>query len=410
MNAITRLLCTATSMISGVLGFSWAVKSAPSQAEVFVQAGLLSLILQTLLVSIASNRKSRFLNGWKAGQLHLRSSISVSISTLCTAGFAVLTLVFWNSTKTQPLFLFVTLFLLACTLQLLSFPASSRQQIVDLERFWLFQLIGVGMRLVAVVVLVVGFDLSFLGVLVSNTLAAATIALLYRNLKFNLISIMRDLRLAVYYGRVLLRLDGILRAFRLSFEQQIIMAFVIVSDFAFLHTSVKSEPAYASTGFLNAESTALRQVFASNERQSFVGEKSSGRFGLTSISCLTAAILLWNFDAITNLHLLILPDLASGGTRTILRALAVYVAIYPLTLGFAFSDYLPASQVRLLAASLVVNIVVLLCLTAIFQPLWIGEDLSGEVWPLWAAAPGLTIWLSLSYLRWHNRTHVNLSK
>lgn len=406
LNLLTRLLCTAISLLSGVLGYSWAVKSAPSEAEFFVQAGLLSLIMQTFLVSIASNRKSRFLNGWKVGQIHLRSSISITISALSTVGFAILTFIIWYTTNEQALFLFVTLFLLAFTLQLLSFAASSRQQVVDLERFWRFQLIGVVIRLVAVMALVVGLNLSFLGVLVSNALAAATIALLYRSLRFSLTDIMRDLRLAVIYSRLLLRLDGILRAFRLSYEQQIMMAFVVVSDFMFLHGNIKSEPAYTSTGFLNAEATALRQVFASSERRSFLGEKSSGRFGLISVTCLIAALLLWNVESITDQHLLILPDLENGGTRTILRALAVYVALYPLTLGFAFSDYLPTSQVRLLAISLVISTAVLFCLAAGFQPLWTGDDLSGEVWPLWATAPGITIGMSLSFLRWRNRTQV----
>lgn len=406
LNLLTRLLCTAISLLSGVLGYSWAVKSAPSEAEFFVQAGLLSLIMQTFLVSIASNRKSRFLNGWKVGQIHLRSSISITISALSTVGFAILTFIIWYTTNEQALFLFVTLFLLAFTLQLLSFAASSRQQVVDLERFWRFQLIGVVIRLVAVMALVVGLNLSFLGVLVSNALAAATISLLYRSLRFSLTDIMRDLRLAVIYSQSLLRLDGILRAFRLSYEQQIMMAFVVVSDFMFLHGNIKSEPAYTSTGFLNAEATALRQVFASSERRSFFGEKSSGRFGLISVTCVIAALLLWNVESITDQHLLIFPDLENGGTRTILRALAVYVALYPLTLGFAFSDYLPTSQVRLLAISLAISTAVLFCLAAGFQPLWTGEDRSGEVWPLWATAPGFTIGLSLSFLRWRNRTQV----
>lgn len=406
VNSLTRFLCTAISMISGVLGYSWAVKSSPAEAEFFVQAGFLSLVLQTFLVSVASNRKSRFLYGWRIGQIHLRSSISITMSTMMTAGFAVASFIFWNTTNELALSLYVTLFLLTCTLQLLSFPASSRQQVVNLERFWRFQLVGVVIRLFAVMALVVGLNLSFLGVLISNALAAAMIALLYRSLWFSLSDFMRDLRLAVIYGRLLLRLDGVLRAFRLSYEQQIIMAFVVVSDFTFLHGNIKSAPAYTSTGFINAEATALRQVFASSERRSFLGEKSSGRFVLISISCLVAALLLWNVESITDRHLLILPELENGGTRTILRALAVYVALYPLTLGFAFSDYLPTSQVRLLAISLVISAAVLFCLAAFFQPLWTGEDFSGEVLPLWAAAPGFTIGLSLSFLRWRSRMKV----
>ncbi|PRY84720.1 hypothetical protein [Donghicola tyrosinivorans] len=403
LNLLTRLLCTAISMLSGVLGYSWAVKNAPSETEFFVQAGLLSLIIQTLLISIASNHKSRLLNGWKVGQIHLRSSISIAISASCTVIFAILTFIIWYTTSEQKLFFFVTLFLLAFTLQLLSFTASSQQQVVDLARFWRFQLIGAVTRLAAVIVLVVGFNLSFLGVLISNAFAAATIALLYRNLRFNLTDLIRDLRLAITYNRSLLRLDGILRAFRLSYEQQLMMAFIVVSDFAFLHENNKSEAAYTSTGFLNAEATALRQVFASSERENFLGEKSSGRFAIISIICQIVALLLWNFESFTEQHLLILPDLENGGTRTILRALAVYVALYPLTLGFAFADYLPTSQVRLLAFSLAISTSILLCLAAAFQSLWTGEQLSKEVWPLWAAAPGFTIGLSFSYLRWRKK-------
>ncbi len=408
-SSLTRLLCTAISILSGLLGYSWAVKIYPSEAGLFVQAGLLSLIIQTLLVSIASNRKSRFLNGWNTGQIHLRSSISITISVLSTVGFAILTIILWHTNNEHTLFLFVTMFLLASTLQLLSFPGSSWQQVIDLERFWRFQLIGSVIRLFAVLALVLGLNLSFLGILISNAITAAAIAQLYRSLHFCLSDFLRDLRLAVIYNRALLRLDGILRAFRLSYEQQIMMAFVVVADLTFLHGNIKSEPAYASTGFLNAQATALRQVFASAERRSFLGEKSLTQFGLISISCLIAALLLWNVDSITDNHLLILPDLENGGTRTILRALAVYAALYPLTVGFAFTDYLPISQIRPLAISLMISTAVLFGLAAVFQPLWTSEDLTGEVWPIWAAAPGFTIGLSLNFLRWSNRMPVKSS-
>lgn len=402
-------MCTFASIISGVLGYSWAVKSTPYDTAVFVQASLVGMIVGSFLVSIASYRKSRFLTKWAGSRIYLRSSISISISLFMTVLSYLTAFLVWWWGGTSQFFLFISLLLSVNTLQLLSYSSSSLQQVVNLNVFWRFQLAGATIRLASVIVLVVALDISFLGLLISNVLASAAIALLYRSLKINLRFFARDLYFALFHLRSLVKLDGVLRSFRLSFEQQIMMLIVTLLDIAILETEATKQAAYASIGFLGAAATSLRQIFASNERDELLNKNFAGSHTWVRLGCTAAAVLLWNLDAITSLYLIVLPDLENGGTRTILRALALYLLFYPATIGFAFADYLSGSQVYIFARSLLLTSVMFAMLTVTFHSVWIDHQSNSIVWPIWAAAPGLTIWASLRYLRWKCKSPTSFS-
>jgi hypothetical protein len=390
-------------MASGLLGYAWAVASNSAGASTFVQAGFIALVLQTLLTSIASNKKDKFVRKWVKREKHLRSSISASLSAITTVA-ALFTLILFKVLGLRNDFpLYFMMFSMAIYFQLLSFSKSSQQQIQDLRKFWLIQLSGAIARVFSVSVLVVFWDLSFFGLIASNVISSVIIAALYGSLAISPSTIARDIKVSYANWTILISLDGFLRAIRITYEQQIIFLSVIIYD---LSTSGfqndRSQAAYVSTGFMNAMSTALRQVFAHQERECLFGRQSFSSIIFTSAVCFSIAMTLWWLPYTPYFEKYAPHYIESTDATYVVRSLAIAALLHPVTIGFSFVDYLRPYQIRRFTAVLAAS--ALFFAMSIFIFGLISPRLPPNIFnlPICAAASGTTIGITLLIMKVSN--------
>lgn len=387
-----RLLCVLFSIGSGLLGFVWAVEIHPEQTPAYVQAGTCILLVQVLLVAIASRKKNRLANPARLNAVHLRSELAATIGGVVFLPASAIALFSPASSDTHLLFAYFALGMLAVTLQLKSFGSSAWMQVHFLSRFWRIQLIGAISRLLAVFFLVKLYHLSFLGILFANVLAASTIALCYRCLLVRIRKIRWHLRLLMNFAPTLVTLDGCLRAARLNYESLLLSFTLISADILKLQGLETLQYMYASTGYLNTCVTALRQLFAPYELQAFQRRLRSFQATAIWLGFLAGALAILNAGEWTHLHYLLLPSLPSSGQSLILDSVTLAVAFYPLTLGFAFLDYMPGESLRRVATALLVLPLPVFLLAWGFSILF---PIVG--FPFWAAVTPLSIALSKYY-------------
>ena len=350
---IISLSSTLISLTSGLLGFAWAVAHDPDRTHLYVQAGLATLLFQVPLMAIASKNKDRIARSPEKLRRHLRSELAATVggAVFLIAGVAVL--FSFGASELQAFLTYFALGMLAVVLQLTTFVASSSMVITNLTRFWLIQLVAATTRLVMMILLVRLWNQSFLGILLANVSGAIVGNLCYkRPLPRPRAFFMPLKRVSHHVGR-LVTLDGSLRAARLYYEQLLISLTLITTDALNLLDPDTVKYMYASSGYLNAETTAARQVFLSQELKAFQRRLRPVEHAIVSALFLAGSVLIWQADRWTRWHHTFLPAIPPPGPSVILGSVAVAAALQPFTLGFAYLDFLPPCRLRKAAVALV---------------------------------------------------------
>ncbi|MBO0732991.1 MAG: hypothetical protein J2P49_01450 [Methylocapsa sp.] len=279
--------------------------------------------------------------------------------------------------------------MLALILQLTTFPASSCESITNQTRFWLIQLAGAASRLVAVVVLVWFLSQSFIGILFANVSGAVTVALCFRRPLLGPRTFVTHLMRAIRYVGKLVTLDGFLRAARVYYEQLLISVSLIGTDALHVLDPDTVKYMYASSGYLNAGASAARQLFPSQELKAFQRRLRPAQRAIISALFLAGSLMIWQANRWTQWHAMILPAIPPPGQSLILASIAIAAALHPLTLGFAFLEFLPAQRLRKAAIALAALPIPVYVLAGAAV---LGLHLAG--YPFWAAVTPLTIGIS----------------
>ena len=388
---LTRILCTLLSVASGLFGFAWAVERDPVHTATYVQAGTATLVVQVVLSAIASRGKERLAIASAAASRHLRSEIAATAGGLAT--LVMLAAACVSGDEGLRLFcLFMAIGLAASAVQFVNFAASTRQQIRSLSGFWTIQLRGAAVRLVCVLILVKMLALSFAGILIANLATTCVITASYRGELTHGVAGFHAMRRVWRHMPALLSLDGALRAIRNFYEQIMMSSVLIAADKLHLVPQDSIGFMYASSGYVSTEYTAARQLFASLELRAFRRQIGAIEIALAFGAGLLAAIAIWQAEAWTSLHHLILPRLPSEGQALILDAVALAGLLYPLTLGFAFLDYLPPQNLR--RTAMVLAILPVPVLGLLFG---LSRFIDLPTFPFWAAVTPVVIGLSKKY-------------
>jgi hypothetical protein len=403
---IVRLLCVVISITSGILGFSWAVDNDSSfMLELYVQSTFFALFFQIFLFAIVSKNKHRLLSASNFRRYDIRSNISISLSAVVLSIFIVMFFLMYDYPRIQYFLLFCVLIFVTLILQLMSFTTSSRQQISNLNRFWTFQLLGAIARLLSVILFIIVMNLSFIGLLLSNIVAAALITKLYKKYDFNKSKFQKSLPLIINFYRSLISIDGIVRMFRLYYEQIVILGSAIIVNILSFGNEI-GHVANVATGYLNAVAIAMRQVFAKVEKDRFLKVLKGSQLFSTIFICLAASVIVWNLGKFTSLHLAILPELKEHEIGLILKTLSIYTLIYPLTIGFAFFDYFSKNKSREFAQILIMSSILILTLEE-FIRLLLSDY--GYIWPTWAIIPGLSIFISYRIVQFRAKKYTSIN-
>jgi hypothetical protein len=370
-------LCAILSIVSGVAGYKMAVSQAPQDVKAYVVAVTMGMLLQTLMTSIAANRKDKLiLASMAANRRTLRVDLVVCIAWLFATGFLSVAAI---ARMSDHFGFYLVLICVGIAFQYATFVASGREQVVDPDRFWSIQLSGAFVRAVGTGLLVLWFDTNYKGILISNLLASLVIC--YRYKVWPVVDRRRltALRRLLTQGQAFraFRLDGVLRAGKGLFESIAMSLCAIGVDLAGLLPAKTVEAGYMAVGYLNTLSTSIRQVFAHWELSQ--SASLSARLLSLAVSC-SAALIAWELHDQYHLFDLLLPRSDRESLNHIVGSGAILLALYPLTRGFLYVDYLAPSDMLKFGCSLLLAYV--LCALFIFFVLWQSGTLLALGWCL----------------------------
>lgn len=358
-------ICAILSIVSGVAGYKMAVTHAPHGVKSYIVAVTLGMLLQTLMASLASNRKDKLI---LASTIAIRRTLRVDLALCITWLLAAVSLSVAAFAKVPDhLGLYFGLICVGITFQNATFVASGRAQVVDPDRFWSVQLSGALVRAIGTGLLVLWFKIDFFGILLSNLFASLVICHRYKAWPV----VDRRRLIALYYsvthGQIFrsFRMDGVLRATKGLFESIAMSLCAIGVDQAGLLPVKTVEAGYVAVGYLNTLSTSIRQVFA---RWELHQPASLSAKLLSLVVSGGVALIAWEMHDQLHLFNLLLPRIDQESLNHIVGSGAVLLALYPLTRGFLYVDYYPPSVMLRFGCCLLLAYV--LCALSISLVLW----------------------------------------
>ncbi len=370
-------LCAILSIVSGVAGYKMAVMQAPQNVKSYVVAVTMGMFLQTLMASIASNRKDKLiLASTEKIRRTLRVDLVVCIAWLLAAGFLSVSAF---ARLPDNFGLYLGLICVGIAFQYATFMASGREQVVDPDRFWSIQLSGAFVRALGTGLLVLWFEINYTGILLSNLLASLVICHRYKAWPVVDRRRLTALGHSVTQGQAVraLRLDGVLRAGKGQFEAIATSLCAIGVDLAGILPAKTVEADYMAVGYLNTLSTNIRQAFARWE----LHQPASLSARLLSLAVSGgAAIIAWEMHDQWHLFDLLLPRSDRESLNHIVGSGAVLMALYPLTRGFLYVDYLAPSDMLRFGCRLL--LAYMLCSFSILFVLWKSVPLFALGWCL----------------------------
>lgn len=375
---ISRIFCTVFSILAGILGFAWAVTAEPEIIHLFIKASFVVLLIQIPFMAVASKNKNRLAKSKVGASLHLRSEFAANFNFLLAIIVGICGIFLAEGTELEKLAWFSSIILLTHGFQLKSFYHSSRFQITDLDFFWKTQLTGAALRFGSVILFVQIINIGFWGILFSNLVASIVIAFIYKALIFKIKLMKQSFIVAFKNSNKLLSIDGILRAMRNFYEQLSVSFIAICLEYTLSFDAKTIEHMYASIGYINAGTTALRQIFASLELSSFKRQPIFKKTAIIYLLSIPAAIISFYIYQYTDFKYLILPSIGDDGMNYIVIAIYITFYAYPFTLGFAFMDYLPAKELLngMLVMALLLLLFTIICVAlykfgvASYVPIW----------------------------------------
>ena len=342
-----------------------AVSQAPQNVKAYVVAVTLGMLLQTLMASIAANRKDKLILASTAAiRRTLRVDLVVCIAWLLAVGS--LSVAAFASMSDHFGF-YLVLICVGIAFQYATFVASGREQVVDPDRFWSIQLSGAFVRALGTGLLVLWFETNYKGILISNLLASLVICHRYKAWPIVDRRHLTALGHSLTQGQAIraIRLDGVLRAGKGLFESIATALCAIGIDLAGLLPAKTVEAGYMAVGYLNTLNTSIRQVFAHWELR----QSATLLARLLSLAVSSgAALIAWEMHDQCHLFDLLLPRSDQESLNHIVGSGAVLLAIYPLTRGFLYVDYLAPSDMLKFGCSLLLAYV--LCALFILFIIW----------------------------------------
>jgi len=370
-------LCAVLSIVSGVAGYKLAVTQDPLGVKSYVVAVTLGMLLQILMASLASNRKDKLiLASTSAIRRTLRVDLVICFAWLMVAGSLAVAAF---ARVPNHLVFYLGIICVGIAFQYATFMDSGRAQVVDPDRFWSIQFSGAFVRAVGTGLLVFWFEIDYFGVLLSNFLASFVIC--YRYKAWPVVDLRRLTALghSVTHGQLVrsFRLDGVLRAGKGLFESIATSFCAMGVDQAGLLPAKTVEAGYMAVGYLNTLSTSIRQAFARWE----LHQPASLSARLLSLAVSGgAALIAWEMHDQLQLFDFLLPKIDRESLSHIVGSGAVLLALYPLTRGFLYVDYLPPSDMLRFGYHLLLAYV--LCALFILLVLWKSGTLFALGWCL----------------------------
>jgi hypothetical protein len=395
LSLVIRLAMALTSILSGVFGYIWAIKNSPNALGPYIHATLAALIVQTLVFSVAARGKNRFLRQSLRGHYDVRTAYALSF-VLCFTFACCLCVGVGAAFGYEMLFGWYFILSLICVvLQLVTFPASTRQQVLDIDRFFLIQISSSSTRLGVNLLCVFFFKVGFMGLLMANIAGAAATVVLYKAHSWYFRDPLHLIFKRAYEALQLLKWDGFVRAARPLYEQYAILSTAaIMGDFAALTPDVRYI-VHASTGFLSAVSTVARQVFSKYELGVFNGTVSiRQRVAMFSL-CGFGVLCSFPLGAYSLAHGWVLSHFEGWKWLTLIKVLDFYIFFFPFSAGFMFIDYFGRNIMRAFSIKLVCVSVVLLVSLFVASILIPEFDTYLRLYPIWGGLPVIAVALSM---------------
>ncbi|MDB3865207.1 hypothetical protein N9296_03760 [Amylibacter sp.] len=359
MEIFTKITCISIGLISGIFGFKWAVETHTELLPAYTLASIIYIPIHTIILSIVSKNKDRLTKIHTCNTVNIPLKFSVSIYAILII-LACLTGIIFN--QIQIYISLIALNLIFGLAQIASFIPSSKEQIHDINRFWKIQTIAGIVRFISIIIFLKIFLIGFHGLLLSNISAAITVLLMYR---VSLKSILIQGKILKSFPKNLkkiLSVDGFLRAVRLNLEPYSIL--VLCSAIAYASTAQIATVILSAINYLNATATATRILYSTIERDALYSKLNKKKHINITVQCAllcVAAIVLSYYD---DLNQIVLPTIPYSSY--IFYAIAAYFLIFPITIGFGFSDYFPNNRIRSFIKLVLLQHVIILSI------IWIG--------------------------------------
>ncbi len=353
------LMCATLSVLSGIAGYKMAITQDPQGIKVYIATIAMSMTLQVFLATIASNRKDKLI---RVGSTKVVRSLRVDL-VIIVAWVIAATAIFLAASDVENCIaeLYLALIFTAVAFQFATFTAAGREQIRNPSRFWAIQLSGALARVIGTGLFVAWCGIGFGGILISNLIAAVVVCRLYANWPTVRLRRLNRLVAIIRSGRFMriFRLDGFLRAGKGLYEAVATSLCAIVVDRSGLLPRGTVEASYMAVGYLNTLSTTMRQVFSGWELQS--GQSLFAQVFSVFLSVGAAVFVFWIHFRF-QIFDIFLPNVARESLNHIVISVSIFLALYPLTRGFLYADYLPPEDLLRFAFDLVLAYVSGMCL------------------------------------------------
>ena len=250
------------STLTGLFGFTFLVSVNVSDAAYYVAALGFSSLVSTILLSIASIRKDKFIS-----RLILRETAQISISKILTILNISLALIVFSLGIYKE---FVILYLIQSISfypLISSFQKGTYYQFKKIDRFWQFQFYATISRTILVSLLIIFEFFNAISFSLVHLIITFQIYFLYHRSWEKLLIRSRSLKIWLIYFKPIRLLEGFLRNSRGFVETS--LCSLLLSCVVLLGFSDKSnlDPLYAVIPFMNVAIIALRQIFYNFEVQ-----------------------------------------------------------------------------------------------------------------------------------------------
>ena len=378
---------TTLSIVSGLVGYKFAVSSDPAGAKGYVLAIAFGLLVQVPLVALISNRRDKLVKLENVLRfVSIRIRLGVGLSWMMSLLMGLLYVSFGKI-----IFGYLSLIFVGTAVQYASYRESSGQLVRDIKTFWKIQFLGAWVRAIGVGLLVIIYRFDYPGILIANIAAALVICIQYGCNPFDHLSRIDQIIRAVKLGwKKLITIDGIMRSAKASYEASII-SFGALAVEKFAGTPIHSiEAMYGAVGYVNTLAVGLRQVLSSWELDLMKPPSIRWLMAIFIFGSMLA-VLLQQYFGFFNVFL---PRMARDSLVKIIEACGIFVVIFPLTRGFLYLDYRSPVKVKQFAKAVLFSLLISVVIVVI--AIRMGGDL---VSPLWAAVAPLSIALGLRFSR-----------